>query len=260
MKVTQYPEINKLLGTILFEMQKILGKKLVGLYLYGSLVCGDFEQDISDIDLVAALSSNLNNEEFKKLAKMHNRLVEGNMQWNDRIEICYLSVSALKAIKSYTGMLANISPGEPFHKLKNKKQWLVDWYMIRKVGIAIFGPDPNDIIESISEKEFVEAVKENTKAWNVWVKTMHNRKAQAYAVLTLCRAFYANKFGEQPSKKQAALWTQQELPQWSELIQKALDWRLAPKEEDAIDDLNYPQTVKFVNYIRDQILLSSAYE
>jgi hypothetical protein len=35
---TLYSEINKLLELLLSSMQKILGEKLVGLYLYGSLV------------------------------------------------------------------------------------------------------------------------------------------------------------------------------------------------------------------------------
>ncbi len=68
---TPYADINELLEILLSEMQKILGEKLVGLYLYGSLVIGDFDPTISDIDLVAALASDLDDKEFEAMQKMH---------------------------------------------------------------------------------------------------------------------------------------------------------------------------------------------
>lgn len=52
-------------------MQNILGKKLVGLYLYGSLATGDFNQNVSDIDLVAVLESEVDDRDFERLKKMH---------------------------------------------------------------------------------------------------------------------------------------------------------------------------------------------
>ena len=50
---TAYPEVNSLLEEISSEMQSVLGGQLTGLYLYGSLVWGDFDLEISDIDLLA---------------------------------------------------------------------------------------------------------------------------------------------------------------------------------------------------------------
>jgi predicted nucleotidyltransferase len=51
---TPYADVNQLLEQLLSSLQTILGKKLVGLYLYGSLVTGDFDHECSDIDLLAA--------------------------------------------------------------------------------------------------------------------------------------------------------------------------------------------------------------
>ena len=72
MQVTPYAGINELLELLLASLQSILGAKLVGLCLNGSLVIGDFDPDISDIDLVAALSSDIDDREFVALSKMHN--------------------------------------------------------------------------------------------------------------------------------------------------------------------------------------------
>src|SRR5437763_1681362 len=55
----RYAEINELLGTLLSQMQTVLEHKLVGVYLYGSLVWGDFNQESSDIDLLVATSSDI---------------------------------------------------------------------------------------------------------------------------------------------------------------------------------------------------------
>ncbi|MEA3355592.1 MAG: adenylyltransferase, partial [Patescibacteria group bacterium] len=69
MKVTPYKNVNKFLEDFLFQVKKILGDKLVGLYLYGSLTWEDFDIDISDIDLLAVLSVDLNENEALALEK-----------------------------------------------------------------------------------------------------------------------------------------------------------------------------------------------
>jgi predicted nucleotidyltransferase len=69
---TPCADINQLLELLLSGIQNILGAKLIGLYLYGSLVIGDFDPNISDIDLVAALSSDIDDKEFGALQKMHD--------------------------------------------------------------------------------------------------------------------------------------------------------------------------------------------
>lgn len=100
--------------------------------------------------------------------------------------------------------------------------------MVRQQGITLHGPEPETIIEPISRQEFVQCVIDHAREWPEWVQYMRSHKQQAYASLSMCRAFYAAKYGEQMSKKQAALWAAQDLPEWSELINKALRWREAP--------------------------------
>ncbi|MEC0243253.1 nucleotidyltransferase domain-containing protein [Paenibacillus dokdonensis] len=67
MKPTAYPTINALLHSLLAQIQDVFGDKLVGVYLYGSLVWGDFDYEISDIDLLAVLSSDVNEDELSAL-------------------------------------------------------------------------------------------------------------------------------------------------------------------------------------------------
>ena len=67
MNVTPYSDVNRLLNTLLTRMQSILHDKLVGLYLYGSLVTGDFDHDISDIDLLTVTSVDIDELEFEAI-------------------------------------------------------------------------------------------------------------------------------------------------------------------------------------------------
>ena len=48
---TPYPAINTVLTEWAEGLKRLLGEKIVGLYLSGSLAYGDFVPDRSDIDL-----------------------------------------------------------------------------------------------------------------------------------------------------------------------------------------------------------------
>lgn len=252
--ITKHPDISALLDIILLQMRKILGGKLVGLYLFGSLACGDFDYEISDIDLLAATAADINENDFARLDKMHGKLIKNNPQWENRLEIAYLSLNALKTFKTQISRAAIISPGEPFHFKETAKYWLVDWYSVREKGVTLFGPPPETIIEPISKEEFIRAVREQAKEWRKYVMdSKHSRPFQAYAILTICRAFYAIKNGDQVSKKRAALWAQAQFPKWAYLIQNAIEWRKAFREKDVNNELTFPETKEFVHYVIDRI-------
>ncbi len=252
--MTPYSEVNELIARILSSLQSILGKKLVGLYLFGSLVIGDFDPQVSDIDLMAALSSNLDDREFEALHEMHTDFARQHRKWDGRIEVCYISLAALSSVRSRTSQIAKISPGEPFHRREASREWLSDWYLVRERGVTLFGPSPQEIIELISHDEFMQTIKAHARAWGEWVQDMRTHKGQAYAILTMCRALYTCRNGEQASKRQAALWAQQELPEWAQLIRNALVWREEPDVEQGDDAATLAETKRFVDAVRDLIL------
>lgn len=254
MNPTKYPHINVLLNELLLRIQEVFGNKLVGLYLEGSLVLGDFDENISDIDLVAALSSNVTDHELGQLKEMHKGFVKKHPKWNDEIEVCYISTGALKSVRSQTSTLVNISPGEPIHRIEPGKEWVMKWYLTREKSVTLFGPPPKTLIEPISKGEYIQSVKDHVKSWGEWVKTMKDRYAQvAYVILTMCRALYAVRNGDQVSKNQAAHWAQKELPEWADLIAKAIVWRETKNEKRPSDDV-FVRMTEFVSFVRDEIL------
>ena len=261
MQETSYADINKLLDSLLSRMQRILPEKLVGLYLYGSLMTGDFDRESSDIDLLAATSSDVSDAEAGDLREMHRDFAHDYGEWDDRIDVEYLSVTALRTFRSRSSRMAIITPGEPFHVIEAGKDWLMNWYVVRERGVALFGPPASAIIDPITQEEYVEAVRQHAEVLSDWVAhgmRAQQRKGQAYAILTMCRALYTTKNGEPTSKKQAALWAQGELPQWATLIQNALAWRQAWREEQVDHAATHPETVRFVNFVRDRIAAKGA--
>lgn len=248
---TAYTDINELLELLLSGMQKILGEKLIGLYIFGSLVVGDFDYESSDIDLVAAISAELDEHEFERLKMMQADIVRNNKKWDDRIEIGYISVENLKKSKPHF-TIALISPGEPFHVKEADTDWIINRYVLREKGIALFGPSPKTLVDSISKEELIQAVQEQAKEWREWIHHDRQRNFQAFAILTMCRALYTFKTGDFVSKKQAALWAEKELPHWSSLIQNALLWREAWRDEQVDHDATLQETLQFVRFAISQ--------
>jgi len=249
---TPYDDINVLLESLLSQFLHVLQQQLVGVYLYGSLTAGDFDHESSDIDLLVATRTDISKAEFEALDAVHRDFAIANPEWDNRIEVAYLSVTALQTFKTETSRIAVISPGEPFHMKDAGRDYLQNWYAVREIGKTLVGPLPTAVIAPITQDEFVHAVRVYVK----WVgdKVGRSRKGQAYAILTMCRALHVHRLGMQASKRQAALWAQKELPEWSPLIQNALAWRAAWRDESVNHAATYPDTVRFVTFVRDQIL------
>jgi predicted nucleotidyltransferase len=254
MNVTPYSEVNQILEQLINQLQAVLGNNLVGLYLCGSLVWGDFDPEISDVDLMAATGLDINKKEFAELNEMQAALIGYYPKFDNRLEIAYISINALRTFKTKTSPIAIISPGEPFHIKEAGADWLINWYLIREKGVTLFGPSPTQLIGPISKEEFVAAVRRQAADWREWiVHTKDSRPYQGYAILTMCRALYACQNGDQASKKQAALWAIQKYPSWAEQIQKALQWRKDYRNQDIDPTKTYPETVQFVNEVIDFI-------
>jgi predicted nucleotidyltransferase len=149
-----------MLDSILTRMRGILGRKLIGFYLYGSLAAGDFDPRISDLDLLAATEILVDEKQFAALEKMHLELMKENPEWDDRLEIAYVPLEYLKNFKTRRSLIANLSPGEPFYLLDAGRDWLLNWYFVRRTGIKLFGKEPQTIIAPVSKQEFIDAVRE----------------------------------------------------------------------------------------------------
>jgi predicted nucleotidyltransferase len=255
MQPTPYAHINAMLDELLNGMQIALGEKLVGLYLYGSLASGDFDDTVSDIDLLAATAEPLNEADFAALDRMHQDFVREHPERADRVEIAYLSLRALQTFKTELNPIGIMSPGEPFHIIEMNDDWLVNWHMVREIGVTLFGPPPRSIIVPTTQAEFVGIIKKHMVWWKDYIdEGIFRRPSQAYAIITMCRALYTVTHGEQVSKVKAAEWAQVALPEWAGLIGRALQWRLDWAEKDVDDESTLAETRRFVHFVIGEIL------
>ena len=218
------PGVVGLLTRLVEDQTQALGVDLVGSYLFGSVVTGDFDPGISDVDTVAVVQSDLTAAQLAALERIHRDIVEGAPEWADRVEVVYLSSQALMTFRTAISAAARISPGEPFHAIEVDHRWLIDWYQLREVGIALCGPAAASLVPVISRAEYVEAVRQHLLSWPEWAG-FATQGAQAYAILTMCRGLRTWRTGEHVSKREAARWACEVLPEHAQLIRDAVVWR-----------------------------------
>lgn len=240
-----------LLIMLLPRLQAVLGSKLVGVYLFGSLVTGDFD-GISDIDLLVALTNDLTDAEFAALDALHRELVAAYPDWDDRIELLYLSVAGLQSFRTQRSPIAVISPGESFHWTDAGADWLLNWYIVREKGLTLIGVPPRKVIPPISRAEYVQNVRDYVAAKRD-IDDATTRPGQAYVILTLCRALYTVTYGEPTSKRKAAAWAAEQLPEWAATIQNALLWRDQWKDTNVDPAATLENTRRFAQDLSDRI-------
>jgi len=94
--LTPYADVNELLTLLVSELAATLGEMLSGLYLFGSLVAGDFDPGISDVDLVVATSTELNKAETERLRVMHAEISRRVPDFEHRLEVHYIALAPLR--------------------------------------------------------------------------------------------------------------------------------------------------------------------
>jgi Domain of unknown function (DUF4111)/Nucleotidyltransferase domain len=227
--------VGALLSRLVEGQRQALGVDLIGSYLFGSVVTGHFEPGISDVDTVAIVRSDLTAGQLAALERLHRDIVEEMPEWADRVEVVYLSSRALATFRTESSAAARISPGEPFHAVEVDHGWLIDWYQLREGGIALYGPPAASLVPVISHDEYVEAVRRHMLAWPDRAGGLETHCSQAYAVLTMCRGLRTSRTGEHVSKREAARWTCEVLPEYADLIRDAVVWREGSRNGPRID-------------------------
>lgn len=239
--------VGELLARLVGGQERALGNDLVGSYLYGSVVTGEFEPGISDIDTVAVVRSDLTDAQIALLERLHRQIAEEMSLWEDRVEVVYLSARALTTFRSGSSPAARISPGEPFHAITVDHRWLIDWYQLRGCGVALCGPPADSLVPVIARDEYRDAVRHHMLEWPDWVGGCTTQGEQAYAILTMCRGLRTWRTGELVSKREAALWAIESLPEYADFIREALVWRARSRTGPVTDGAaTSDDTVRFV--------------
>ena len=248
------PEADEVLRRLASRHEALLGSDMVGLYLFGSLVARTFVYGVSDVDLVAVLAAAPTERQLDGLAGLHARFVSETPEWDERIEVVYVSREALAGFRGEPQPAARISPGEPFHAIEVDRGWILDWYPVRERGVAIFGPPPEALVPEIPLDEYIEAAREHLLRWPMTIEAMPSRGSQAYAVLTACRALRTVETGEPSSKREAASWVGERVPELRPTIDDALLWHDRSRREGDPDGRpTFDVTIAFLREMQRRV-------
>jgi predicted nucleotidyltransferase len=229
------PAVAAVLTAIREAIPSVAGPSLVGLYLFGSLASGDFDPRISDIDLIAVLADTPNERLAARMGRMHDDLAQARPDWDDRIEVIYISKEGLANCRTDTTTIGVISPGEPFHLVRAGRDWVLNWYPAREDGVRLIGPPIDTLIPPIPTAEYIEELRRYMADFINRIDEDATPAWQAYAILSICRGLHTLRFGQRLSKRQAASWAQLEFPRWADLIRGAVGWRDRQRDPDSQD-------------------------
>jgi len=238
----------------LVELVKLkLNQELVGIYLYGSLVHGDFDEKLSDVDLLVVTKCSVDELNHDELTKMHERFNNLFPEWSERIDLAYVSHESLESFKSKDYEALTIHGTQKLAKTSSKPHWLIDWYKVLNQSQVLFGPEPSAVLPDITKEEFRSTIREYILGWPDETKPKTDPADLAYVVLAICRSMYAYTTFENVSKRKGAEWAQNEFPQFTELIKEALTLSRMPKinvEQELIDP---HEVLRFVEHVCSKV-------
>jgi hypothetical protein len=249
---TPHPDVNALLETLSQRVQAILGERLVGIYLDGSLANGDFDQ-ASDIDFVVVTSDDITGDLFLALQAMHDQIATSDSRFALDLEGFYIAQTALRRYDPAHAVHVNIERG-PAERLKIvtlDAAWMVHLHIVRERGITLAGPPAHTLIDPVSPDDLQRAMLSVLPGWAARIldhpERMSQRGSQSYIVLSLCRVLYTLHNGTVVSKQAAACGALESLDQRrSRLIERALAGRHDPASAASPEDIG--ETLEFVRH------------
>jgi len=252
---THYPEVNQLLQKLLRDAQTILDGQFVGMYLFGSLTSGDFDQH-SDIDVVIVTVDEISDDIFSALRVMHEGIYAGDSPWTIQLEVSYIPKHALRRYDRTNAVHPHIDRGsDEFFMMDHDESWIVQRYVLHKRGISLAGPAPQTLIDPVLPSDLQQAMLDILHGWAAQIleapDKIKQRGGQSYTVLSMCRILYTLQYGTVASKQVAARWAQESLTKrWRSLIERTWAGRHNPGVEASPEDVS--ETLEFIRYILEQ--------
>jgi hypothetical protein len=240
-------EIDALTRRLLGELRGVLGERLVGLYLHGSLASGGFDPHSSDVDVLAVTNQVLPEALLAEIKSMHAHLAASGLKWADHMEVSYIPQAALRRFDPSDALFPALRIDGTFGVVNHGRDWIIERCILREYGVVIAGPPPKTLIDPVGPEDLRQAVAGILNEW--WSLQLQDHsflltgEYQSFAILTMCRALYTLQHGAVVSKPAAARWAWEALgPPWASLIEQALAWR----NGHDIDELD--QTLDFIRF------------
>jgi hypothetical protein len=209
--VENSPDVRAVIRALQHGIPRILGDRLIGLYLTGSLSYGGFDPASSDIDFLALCRRRPSAGEIAALTVLHQDIAGRAPRWAERIEGGYIWESMLSSLeppgnpRPYVNGGAMWSP-EPVYG----QEWTMNLFALYERGVALFGPPAAAVFPHVSMQQMRRAsLRSLHEEWEPLLANdspLDNPHYQAYITLTLCRILHTQKVDGVASKRDAAQW------------------------------------------------------
>ena len=232
-------EVADLLTPLLAGQQAILGANLLGLYLRGSLITGDFDPLTSDVDALCVTETALGAAELDSLSALHLRLAAVPNRYAAELELAYLPRAAARHWQAGQRWPTLYRGSGRLTEQVHGENWVLErWAMLRGGRASVlFGPPPETLFGPVSDGQLRLAVRHRLDDWHAFALTPDDpgwsqRSHAAYAVETTCRMLHTLQTGELGSKPAAVRWALAGLPEpWRSLVARSAAW----KHDAAVD-------------------------
>jgi hypothetical protein len=230
---TAYPDVNEALREFLASVRAILERRLLGMYLVGSLAVGDFDPAMSDLDIIVVTAGALSDDRIAALREWHTRFGASSSPWAERLEVVYIPLDDLRHPASSAVSYPQVERDRPFFVEPLEPGWSVQRYTLREHGVVIAGPYPHDQLDAVDPDEMrrdgaiiVHTWLDQAERDPTWLDWARPRPYFAFVVATLCRLLYTLETGGVASKPAATHWAQETLEsQWGDFIARSWEAR-----------------------------------
>jgi hypothetical protein len=188
----QYPNIKRsLLNDYIHKLSTELPDQIVGIYLYGSIPLGGYNEKTSDIDFVTVLKDQPNDYHFEVIKRIHQQLALVHPKANtmDGMYIPYVEL----------GKSNNELQPYPFvHAGKVQRgHWDINhvtWWSLKTFAFTLYGKNHQELPIQTTWSDVEDTMDYNLNSY--WknrasrIETLLEPEDVADAVLTLCRIHY----------------------------------------------------------------------
>lgn len=213
-------------------LQHQLSVFIKGVYIVGSVASGHFDVHHSDVDFVVTLLKVLDEDALRCLAQIHDDIEQMQLPW--KLSGIYVlmdpDTTAWMNQPSPYYDEGHLYPGGHF------EHNMLGWWMFKKVGVPIFGPDTDAYPFDVSWQVVEDRMYDNLHTyWRQWTFDLNRLVALTtndglcWVVLGVLRQHYSFEQKAIASKVEAGHFAKISLSAcWHPLIDEAINIRQSP--------------------------------
>ncbi len=256
---SRIPEaIRPMLLAYLDLLDRELPNLITAVYLHGSIALDAFDEQRSDIDMVAVMAHPASRDDAQKLAAVHKTIAGQYPRW--LLEGSYLQASDLGKPEAEIGPHPTHHDNQ-FNPAGHFDSNPVTWWVLKNKGVAVRGDDPQALTYTVDWDALLTYMHGNMNTY--WasfatnpMRMMRNLsdEGMSWTVLGVLRQYYTFREHDITSKIGAGEYALKHVPaEWHSLVQDALDIRQGRKPQCYSSRFTRAYAVvRFVRYIVDE--------